>query len=670
MVKTFRIMIRLMMIVAVLFTTLFVNAVNNSQNPVLIEINGEKITKSEFIRVYEKNHKHHSTLDPKTMEEYLDLYINFRLKVREAKSLGLDTAESFIKELDKYRRQLAEPYLTDTKVTEKLINEAYERMKYDISASHIMITLQGHTSAEDTLKAYNKIMEIRNKILQGEDFGEIAQKYSEDPSARDRIAPNNQTVIKGNNGYLGYFSAFNMVYPFESAAYNTTPGEISMPVRTQFGYHIIKVHDKTPALGEVRVAHIMIQTTSDDSEEKKLKAEKRIHEIYQKVVDGQPFDQVAMKHSEHRQSAPRGGVLTMTHSNRLLPEFVIALNQINEPGNFSQPIKTQYGWHVIKLLEKHPIKAYDEMYHELKKRIHTDQRSRLSQESFVKKLKNEYEFKANNNAAKLFYDIIDNSIFEKAWDIPDQYELDKTLLEFADKSYNQRDFAEFLYESQSKRTPQPMDVFVNDMLEKFASKRLIEYENSRLEEKYPDFNELLNEYHDGILLFELTDKVVWSKAMKDTAGLKKFYDNNIDDYLGDKRVDATIYTCSTRRVARRVQRQLNRSEENYDLHLQILANNNTGKVVADKNIFEISEKEYLKKIPLEKGISDYISNNDKVIIVHIHEVLQPQPKPLNEIRGMVIADYQNYLENNWINKLREKYNVELDEDVWLEIVNK
>ena len=659
-----------MIIVAVLFTTIFVNAVNKSKDPVLIEINGEQITKSEFVRVYEKNNKHHSTLDPKTMEEYLDLYINFRLKVREAKFLGLDTAESFIKELDKYRSQLAEPYLTDTKITEQLIKEAYERMQYDISASHIMISLQGYTSAEDTLEAYNKIMKIRNKITQGEDFGKIAQKYSEDPSARNRRAPNNQSVIKGNHGYLGYFSAFNMVYPFESAAYKTKPGEVSMPVRTQFGYHIIKVHDIIPALGEVRIAHIMIQTPPHYSEEKKLKAEKRIHELYQKVADGQPFGKVAMNHSEHKQSAPRGGVLSMTHSNQLLPEFVTAINQINEPGNFSQPVKTQYGWHIIKLLEKQPIKPYDEVYHELKERIQADQRSRLSQESFAKKLKHEYDFKINHDALKLFYDIIDNSIFEKAWEVPNQYGLDKTLFKFADKSYKQKDFAEFLYESQSRITPQPLNAYINNMFEIFSNNRLIKYENRRLEEKYPDFNELLNEYHDGILLFELTDKMVWSKAMKDTTGLKEFYNNNIDNYLGDKRVDATVYKCSTRRAARKVRRQLNRSAENGKLHLQILANNNTDKIAAEKNIFELSEKEYLKKTTIEKGISDYISNNGKIIIVHIHEVLQPQPKPLNEIRGLVIADYQHYLEKKWINKLREKYNVDLDEDVWSDIVNK
>ncbi len=673
MTKIFRIMRRsLMLIVITLAHFITINA-QNQQDPVLLEINGEKVTESEFITLYEKNNQQHTAVDTKTIEEYLDLYINFRLKVKEAESLGMDTAQAFIDELQQYREQLAEPYLTDTKVTDELIEEAYERMKYDIRASHIVLTLPPDATPEDTLDIYNELIEIRNRVIQGEDFGKLAQEYSDDPSARNRLAGDNQTIIKGDQGDLGYFTVFNMIYPFENVAYNTEPGEISMPVRSKFGYHIIKVTDKLPSPGQIRIAHIMVEKSPGSSDEEKQKAEERINKLYQKIINGTTFNQVAANHSDDKASAARGGLLPFTNTNRMPPEFVVTLNKLREPGNFSKPFKTQFGWHIVKLLDKRPIKPLDEMYHELEKRIQNDERSRLSQKYFVNKLKKEYEFEENPNALNVFYEIVDNSVFEESWETPSDKELNEELFSFADRTYTQQDFADYVIKTQTKRRPEPVLTYINQKYEEFISNRIINFENSRLEEKHPEFNKLMKEYRDGILLFELTNEMVWSKAMKDTAELKEFYNNNIDNYLADKRIDATIYTCQNRRTARRVRRQLRRADENENLHKIIPENINTDsrKVVeAEKDVFDVSHNEIFKNISLKKGISDNISNNDKISVVHIHEVIEPQPQPLNKIRGKVIADYQNHLEKEWIEQLREKYHVEVNDKVLSRIINK
>ncbi len=683
------------MLIVSLAVILYNCSVKVIKDPVLFEINEEEVTKSEFIKAYEKNNKHHNVVDRKTPEEYLDLYINFRLKLKEAKSLGLDTAESFVEELNEYRQKLTEPFLTDTQVTRELIREAYERMQFDIRASHILVSLPDHAPPEDTLEAYNKIMDLRGRIIEGEDFGTIAEQYSDDPTARSRQAMGNQPATKGNRGDLGYFSVFNTIYTFESAAYNTEPGEISMPVRSHHGYHIIKVTDKKPALGEVKIAHIMIKSLPNDPDEKKQKAEIKINEIYEKVAEGQPFDQLAIKYSEDEQSAAKGGILPTTQANRILPEFVEALHQINETGNFTEPLKTDYGWHIIKIIEKSPPQPYDEIYHELEQRVKRDQRFKQSLLSVINKLKQEYNFREYPENLEIFYEILDNSIFMAAWTIPSEDDrkiiqeespvagfeitktepgpaLDEVLFEFAGKTYTQKDFAKYLYERQTRRMPLPITAYVNRLYEAYRNNLILDYEDNQLEEKYPEFKEVLKEYHDGILLFELSDKMVWSKSMEDTSGLKEFYENNISNYMSGQRIHATIYDCRDKKIAGKVRNQLKQYKDYDNPHELIIDNINIDKeqkVVANRNIFEISEKELFEKIDLQKEISEDISINDKIHIVHVHEMIEPQPKPLNEIRGKVIADYQNYLEKKWMEELKEKYRVKVNKDVLSEIVD-
>ena len=262
---------------------------------VLMEVNGSPVYKSEFEQIYWKN-KEEKVATKEDLDEYIELFTKFKLKVTEAEQLGLDTVAKFKKELAGYQEQLEKPYLVDSELNDELIQQAYYRTKNEVRASHILIQLSPNPSAEDTAKAYKELMEIKAKVESGKmSFYEAARKYSKDPSA------------KTNSGDLGYFTAFRMVYPFEEAAFTTEVGQISNPFKTRFGYHILKVTGKREGRGKVKVAHIMLRIKDDTPSMKKVNAEKKIVEIHEKLKKGEAFDALAKEYSEDRNSARKGG---------------------------------------------------------------------------------------------------------------------------------------------------------------------------------------------------------------------------------------------------------------------------------------------------------------------------------------------------------------------------
>jgi len=299
----------LILVLMLSISILFSNSSFSQNKKVLLSIGDEKITVGEFNNVYDKSNSQGDVIDKKTMEEYLDLYINFKLKVKEALDLRMDTNSAFISELDGYREQLAKPYFVDESINEDLFAEAWDRKQKDVRASHILIKIDENASPEDTLIAYNKIMEIRNRIMNGENFGDLAVEMSEDPSARDREATGRRPFMRGNKGDLGYFSVFDMVYPFESGAYSSKIGEVTLPIRTQFGYHLIKLTDKKNAMGQAQVAHIYFiippEATSADS----LRVEKKANKVYQEILDGKAYNDAVAEYSEDKGSAKQGGIL-------------------------------------------------------------------------------------------------------------------------------------------------------------------------------------------------------------------------------------------------------------------------------------------------------------------------------------------------------------------------
>lgn len=620
------------------------------EDSILMTINDRKITLGEFERIYKKNSNVKSgEFDQKSVEDYLDLFINFKLKVIEAEELGYDTLPGFKRELNGYRVQLEKPYLTDNEMDERLMKEAYNRMKQDINASHILIELDEKAPPEDTVKAYNKIMEIRQKIIDGMDFNEAAKKYSEDPS------------VQRNAGNLGYFTVFQMIYNFETAAYNTPVGGISEPVRTQYGYHIIKVNDKRDAAGKVRAAHIMVAVPNTMSKEEQIAAKDKINAIHDSIQAGVDFAELAKRHSDDKGSATRGGELPKFGTGRMVPEFEKAAFALVETGEISEPVKTNFGWHIIKLLEKEGIKSYNELRHELKMRVSRDSRMHASKTQILNKLRKEYNFKTNREHFEDMVQKMNDKLFtEDNWLEDNKSKFSKTLFKLLDSVYTQYDFAYFLKKKTRRKEGDSYRKYMNWAYPRFVDETIEEFERKMLPVKYPEFRYLMQEYHDGILLFELTDKVVWSKAVQDTIGLQKFYEANKNNYMWGERYDGTVITCKNAKVAKKVNKFIAKDKTIEEITAKI--NKKDSLMSTETGIFAKGDNKIVDYKIWGIGSNDQIKS-DASLSVLIGNKIEPTHKTLDEAKGLITADYQNYLEKEWIKELRKKYDVNVNYDM-------
>jgi peptidyl-prolyl cis-trans isomerase SurA len=646
----------------VLFATLLCcSIISNAQpvaDPVLMTVAGKNITKSEFEAIYHKNNTKNAASDAKSLEDYLQLFINFKLKVKEAEELGLDTVSAFKNELEGYRKQLAAPYLTDNEVNDKLLKEAYDRMKKDVRASHILIKCDAGAFPKDTLAAYNKAIAARNRILKGEDFAKVAKEVSEDPSAKD------------NGGDLGYFTSMQMVYPFESAAFNAELNKVTMPIRTRFGYHIILKSEERANQGQITVAHVMVKTPQKDAALKdtsKVDPKAKIDELYAKIKAGADFAEMAKQYSDDKGSAKKGGELPMFGTGRMVIEFEKAAFALQKDGDISAPIQTQYGWHIIKRLSKKELGSFDELKPELKGKIGKDSRSQNGRESMIAKIKKEYNFKENLKLRDEFVKVMDTTYFEAKWKSSAAAKLIKEgMFSLADKSYSQKDFAVYLENHQSKRAKTDFTMLVNDMYKEFVNESCLAYEESKLATKYPEFKALLQEYRDGILLFDLTDKNVWSKAVKDTTGLKAFYEENKSKYMWETRAEATVYKCANDKVAADVRKMLKDKEKkkytNDDI-LKAINKDSQLNLNIESGKYSKGDNELVDKIEWKKGLSANTNIDKQIIFIDFENILPPTNKSIAEAKGLITADYQNFLEKQWINTLRSKYQFAVNKEV-------
>ena len=644
------------------FTQSLISQTNT--DPVLMTISGKDVHLSEFLNIYNKNNGT-QTAETKTKEEYIDLFINFKLKVRASEDAGMDTAKKFKDELAGYRKQLAQPYLIDKQVNEKLVQEAYERYQWDVRASHIMIKLGKNPSPKDTLAAYNKILQIRRRILKGEDFTKVAKEVSEDPSVKD------------NGGDLGYFTAFYMVYPFETAAYETKVGQVSKPVRTKFGYHLVKVTDKRPARGELRCAHIMVKTPPDATEDQKMEAKNKIDEIYQMLTSGEKkFEDLAKEMSDDKASAARGGELPWFGVGRMVSEFEDAAFALKKDGDYSTPIMTNFGWHIVKRLEKRDFNDLEKIRPMLTNKVKRDNRAVASREALLHELKTEYGCKPDLKARNDFYTIVTDDYFGGEWSKEAAKGKNAVMFTLTDnkysnskRSFGQQDFALFLEnQKKSQHTKSTIKVLVDNKFEEFVNKSVMSFEESILDSKYPEFKALMQEYHDGILLFDLMDKKVWSKAVQDTVGLEVYYEKHKTDFMWDERCDATIFTCANKEIAEKTRKLVGKQVKKNLSDAYIIEAINKGHdsevVTIEQGKFLKGDNELVDKVSWSQGVSENMEKDGKIVFVVIHNKLQPEPKTLDEARGLVTAAYQSWLEQEWIKELRNKYKVEINKDVF------
>lgn len=513
----------------------------------IIMLGKAMVPSSEFAYVYKKNNEKASdAYTEKSVREYLELYANFKLKVMDAQRLGEDTLTSYVKELETYRKQLAQPYLTEKSVTDKLIKEAFARQNEEVNASHILITCGPDADRQDTLKAYNKAMDLRKRVLAGESFEALAKANSNDPSAKE------------NNGKLGYFTSLQMVYPFEDAAYKLGIGKVSMPVRTRFGYHLIKVNDRRTSRGQVKVAHIMIQSREGMTETESQEAAKKINEIHDRLVKGEDWKTLCSQFSDDANSKEKGGELPPFGTGQLIPEFEDVAFAMSKPNEFSKPFQTSFGWHVVKFIERIKAKSYEEAEPDLKQRVSRDSRSELNQTVFLAKIRKEnnlVEFPAILKLAQTKADTnLVNGNFKA--DKADKDLAAKALFRIQDQNYNVGQFFSYVAGAQSKKESNDPAFVLEQYYKNFVNKSLLEYEEAHLEGKHEDYRMLLKEYKEGILLFALMDKKVWSKALEDTAGLRAYFNANRSKYQWTKRAKAVVYNAENQKVLDEVKTKL------------------------------------------------------------------------------------------------------------------
>ncbi len=618
----------------------------------VIEVNNKKITKEEFLQIYLKNNQN-PKFDKASIDEYLELFKKFKLKVLEAESLGYDTLPKLKKELQGYRKSLSAPYLIDKQENLKVVEEAYKRLQKEVKASHILIRLDEIPSPEDTLKAYARIVAIKQRVENGEDFTKIAKEVSEDPS------------VQTNGGDLGYFTAFQMVFPFEEAAYNTPIGQLSTIIRTRFGYHLLKIYDQRSSRGIMKAAHIMVAVKRDGNKSDLDVAKKKIDEIYAKLIAGEKFEDLASNFSDDPGSSEKGGKLPEFGSGtttRMVPEFEEAAFQLNKDGDFSLPIQTDFGFHIIKRLELSPLASFESMKKELQTKVNRDDRSKKTQSVLINKLKAEYNYSNQSKSGlKWFVKHIDSNYYKGKW-TASKLKKDEVLFTLKAKNFTQQQFANFLQTNYRVSKTNAKDL-INKQYTAWVSSEILKYEDSQLEVKYPEFKALMQEYHDGVLLYEIMTDKVWNKANKDTLGLKNYYEVNKSNYLWKDRIDAMVYECLDKNIANQVIKMLKNDTITSKHILEKLNAKSELNLKVKTNKYEISEVPYLKGRSFKVGTNPSYEFGGKFYVIKVNALLPTGPKLLSDAKGLITSDYQNYLEKVWIEELTKKYTFKINEKI-------
>ncbi len=616
-------------------------------NPWVFTYGSDTVYRNEFERLLSKNRKDKAVPSDQEVAEYLELYQNFKMKVKEATMLQLDTSAAYKSELAGYRKQLANPYLTDKNVTAGLITEAYKRMLEEIKASHILINCSESASPKDTLEAYNKILELRKRLLKGESFDSVALQNSEDPS------------VKRNYGNLGWFTSFYMIYSFETQAYNTQKGQVSMPFRTRYGYHLVKVTDRRAARGEASCGHIMIQTGQSASAETVAEAKLKIDSVYQKLTQGESFESMVKQYSQDQSSAQNGGVITVGSLSSYPDIFKdVAFSTII--GDISKPFKSDFGWHILKVVDLKGIPPQKEVEEMIKSKIARDSRSESSKIVVAQRIKKENKYTEYPENIKAMVAKIDTTFLAGTWVADESKFSDKPVMSISNKKYSAKEFVGYLRVMQEPRKGGSVAMAVNSLLKKYSDEKALEYEESILDTKYEDFRNLMQEYHDGILLFDLTDKMVWTKAVNDTAGIEKFHDANKTKYMWKERVSFTRVTCIDDKTKKEAMKMAAAGKTKDDLKAK-LNKKIEGSVTFVEVKAEKGENAEYDKLWDKSGVVDITDENGNHKFNIVHGIVGPEAKTTKEAKGAITSDYQIYLEKEWIKELRAKYPVTVND---------
>lgn len=636
----------------------FVSHAQNSSKEVLFTIDDKPYFTDEFERVYKKNLDLVKDESQKDLNKYLELFVGYKLKVNKANKIGLQNVVQYQNEFKSYRSQLSKNYTSDSKVTSALIKEGHDRLQKEIKASHILIMVDENAAPQDTLIAYKKIQEIRQRAIAGEDFGKLAQELSEDPSAKENL------------GDLGYFSSFRMVYAFETAAYKTEKGQVSIPVRTRFGYHIIKVNDVRKNRGEVAVAHIMLMTNKEGVVAESVK--NNINDIYKKIQQGEKFEELARQFSQDKSSGSKGGVLNKFGSGQLSsPEFENVAFSLTKDNPLSAPFQSQFGWHIVKLIDNFPIKSLEESKSELENKIGKDDRSRLITNSLTEKLRKKYKVKRDDKMFTALSNLVTNDFYDGKWDVPENSkDYTGALITIENKKYSGDQFLNYVKSQQKSGTAtKPVAKLVAVLYSQYVDEQLNNYYNDNLEVEFPEFAAVVEEYRDGLLLFDLMEKEIWERSKTDTIGLKAFYETQKDKHKWKTRLDVTTASSTKQDVAKKALAMMKSGKTAQAIKDKL----NTKEVVAvmiSESVLEIGSDALPKDVKPVVGLSEVIKQGEYYFAVNVKKVLPESVKSFEECKGKIVNDYQQYLEQNWVNELKKEFQVNVNQNVFEKVKNK
>lgn len=693
-------------IATLLFTVAMMGvSAQTANDPVAFEINGKQIHKSQFMKEFLKSIGQDPAAAPtactyekrKALEDYVQLYVNFQVKLEDAYSMGLDTSSALCEELAVYRKELAAPFLIDSATMQSLLKEAYERNHYALHAAHILVPCRESASPEDTLKAYNHAMELYNRALK-EDFYKVAQQEMHDQRINDMDPMMREKANEVNpyEGDLGCFTVFDMVYPFESAAYSMNPGDIHTPVRSRYGYHVLKLFDRFEFYGKVQLAHIWVS-------DKDANARGRVNAAYKLLKEGSDFGLVAKNNSDDNTTNKTGGIMPELACNQLPVEYVEAVARGLKVGEFTAPIKSRYGWHIIKLLKKDTMPDFESMIPYYKSRMTRGERSVKPQNIFIEQCKEKYDFidytktkasKKKNapymaSLAQVRSLVTDSILYGNFHYDSNQITDMRPLFKVGDRQYNSRNFARYLRKNKKLDRLSDLDVYLNNRYEEYINGLVLQYADDRLEQDNAEFAELINEYRHGLMIFSYNDKAVWSRSINDTAGFRAFYDSvspmrSYDDtndavYFWNHRARVAVLTvadsaCLSPSKAEKLVRK--GVEKGWSLTaIQEALMNKVNKkkctvegdpVTAQLELVEVGNQSLLTQNEWSKGIYVHPTEKGYKFLV-VEKILQPELKSLEEARGFYLDAYQNYLEEQNNIALRKKYKVKINQSVIDEI---
>jgi peptidyl-prolyl cis-trans isomerase SurA len=628
-------------------------------DPMLFSVNGKPVTVSEFNYIYSKTNGAKADFSKASITEYLDLYTKFKMKVARAKEMKLDTIPSLQEELAGYRRQLADSYLTDREVTDRLIREAHDRMQKDVKISHILVAI----NPKDTLTAWNKIQGIYKEIKGGATFESLVAK-SEDKNTNQ------------NGGLIGYLTAMlpDGFYALENAMYDIPVGKMSGVIRTPMGYHIVKVNDSRPARGEIEAAHILIRKKKGGVDQKDAKT--RIDSLYAVIQAKSDFDDLAVRFSEDENSAPKLGYLGVFGIGRYEPIFEDAAFAIDKDGGISSPVESSIGWHIIKRRERKGIAPFDALKSRLKAQIQREQRYELARVAMVERIKKESGMTESIDTRDRFIASLDSSFLTYAWRQPTVSNTEKMLTFGKNAMHSTSDFSDFLAENANKRINYAAQFNNNkndvamQLYRDFLNDKALAYEETQLDKKYPDFRNLMREYEEGILLFEAIKQNVWDKASQDSVGLDKFYAANKTRYQWEERASVISYVVND--TLKPMMDKIKKFAAKNDAQKVLKKFNGKSEYIRFKEeTIERSKAKTLDTPTIWKaGTIVEGGKEDMSTFRKIEKILPKSVKSLKEARGYVVADYQEFLEKEWMDDLTKRFKVETNENVLNSLIKK